>query len=234
MGYKGGPCAFIKEQDECQGLAGSMINFYEMYYCGFESTFCSSGKKWFFLPVLFLFLAIAMYNLGSTADLYLSPALEHISERLHFSESLAGVTLLALGNGAPDVFAAISAAGGGDKSDILLTVSALTGSALFITTVVMFLSLNAASNDPKAIRVTSKFFLRDLFFFFLTIIGLLLAMLVFEEINFYVSGGFICLYFIFVIVVVIQAKTHLDGDTNEELLDHVDAKAALDFTEMIH
>ena len=50
-----------------------------------------------------------MYLLASTADLYLSPALERITLRLGLSESLAGVTLLAFGNGAPDVFTSIAA-----------------------------------------------------------------------------------------------------------------------------
>ena len=94
---------------------------------------------------LFL-LAVAMYNLGSTADAYLSPALEAISDKLKCSESLAGVTLLALGNGAPDVFASISA-GGTDAPSVNLQVAALTGSALFITTVVRWMSLRASEAD---------------------------------------------------------------------------------------
>jgi len=51
-----------------------------------------------------------MYNLGSTADAYLSPALEYMTVKFGISESLAGVTLLAFGNGAPDVFSSISSA----------------------------------------------------------------------------------------------------------------------------
>jgi len=66
------------------------------------------------LPLAFILLGIGMYNLGTTADVYLSPALEAISDKLSCSESLAGVTLLALGNGAPDVFAAIAAGGEGE------------------------------------------------------------------------------------------------------------------------
>ena len=82
-----------------------------MLYCKFEKWF---GETWMivaFVPFNLIILAIAMYLLGSTADIYLSPALETISEKLGCSESLAGVTLLALGNGAPDMFAAISAGG---------------------------------------------------------------------------------------------------------------------------
>ena len=55
-------------------------------------------------------LYIFMYNLGSTADEYLSPALEHMTVAFGIPESLAGVTLLAFGNGAPDVFASIASA----------------------------------------------------------------------------------------------------------------------------
>ena len=90
-------------------------------------------------------LAIAIWGLGSTSDSYLSPALEAISDKFNCSESIAGVTLLALGNGAPDVFSAIAAGGdSGENSDINLAVSGLMGSVLFITTVVMALSVNAA------------------------------------------------------------------------------------------
>lgn len=73
--------------------------------------------------VLFIFFGgflvfFFMYNLASTADEYLSPALEHIVVRYSISESLAGVTFLAFGNGAPDVFSSIASAGSaaiGDK-----------------------------------------------------------------------------------------------------------------------
>lgn len=48
---------------------------------------------------------------------YLSPSLTKISEQLGFSQTLAGVTLLALGNGAPDVFTAIIAGGSGESGE---------------------------------------------------------------------------------------------------------------------
>ena len=49
-------------------------------------------------------MIVLMYILTSSADEYLSPSLEFLTEKLKLSESVAGVTLLALGNGAPDVF----------------------------------------------------------------------------------------------------------------------------------
>jgi len=78
------------------------------------NTFGDTGKVIAIVPIGALLMLILMYNLSSTADDYLSPALEFLTEKSGISESLAGVTLLALGNGAPDVFAAISANAGGD------------------------------------------------------------------------------------------------------------------------
>ena len=48
--------------------------------------------------------------LGSTADNFLMPQLHYLSEMLRLSPDVAGVTLLAFGNGAPDVFSAIALA----------------------------------------------------------------------------------------------------------------------------
>jgi sodium/potassium/calcium exchanger 6 len=118
---------------------------------------------------------------------------------------LAGVTLLALGNGAPDVFAAYSAGSGGDGGDITFTVSCLMGSAFFITSVVMYLSVNGAEvvGDTKKIRVTKRFFLRDLLFFMIATLYLLVVMLFIGHITLYVTIGFIVLYGIFVVTVVV-------------------------------
>ena len=70
---------------------------------------------------------ICFWALGSTADAYLSPILASISKHLRLSQSLAGVTLLAFGNGAPDVFASISAA-----SSIDSAASASLGSGFYL------------------------------------------------------------------------------------------------------
>jgi len=53
--------------------------------------------------------AILLYCLATTADEYLSPTLEYMTIKFGLSESIAGVTFLALGNGSPDVFTSISA-----------------------------------------------------------------------------------------------------------------------------
>lgn len=79
-----------------------------------------------------LLIILCFYILGSTADGYLSPALETIAVKLGISESLAGVTFLAFGNGAPDVISALSASGG-DADGIYLAIGALLGAGLFVS-----------------------------------------------------------------------------------------------------
>lgn len=54
---------------------------------------------------------------------------------LRLVHSVAGITLLALGNGAPDVFAAYSALQKAD--DFPLELGALLGASMFISTVVL-------------------------------------------------------------------------------------------------
>ena len=79
------------------------------------------------------------------------------------SESLAGVTLMAFGAGAPDVFASISASEGGDTQGIVMGISVLLGSSLFILAVVTSLVI---LSSPQDIKLKCSFFLRDAYFLF--------------------------------------------------------------------
>lgn len=107
-----------------------------------------------FIPVGIIFMAIGMYTLASVADDYLSPSLETMTLKFGLSDSLAGVTLLAFGNGAPDVFSSISATKTNDpneKLDATKSISIVLGGTFFITCVVFALSTNASNlnSDPK-------------------------------------------------------------------------------------
>ena len=90
-------CRLVKEACE----SGTDLKFIELYYC----VFYPRGPVWryvIFIPIGLLLLFIFMYNLASTADEYLSPSIEFMVIKFKISESLAGVTLMALGSGAPD------------------------------------------------------------------------------------------------------------------------------------
>lgn len=153
---------------------------------------------------------IFMRCLSTTADEYLSPSLEYMTIRFGISESLAGVTILAFGNGAPDLFTAMSAG----SEDAVTTMSPLLGSALFISTVVVGLSTFASKPDLQ-IKVTSSLFLRDLALFIAMNIYLLVVLLVIKDITYVIAFSFLFIYVVYVILVVIQSKFTNEEDDEE-------------------
>lgn len=152
-----------------------------------------------------------MYTLASTADAYLSPSLEHITVSTGISESLAGVTLLAFGNGAPDVFTSIVAASSGDQTDANNSVAIICGGTFFITCIVItaassFANLNAdkpGAPVDRRIKVTPRFFLRDIAFLLLTVTYLLSVFLLLHQFTIYTAVGLLIIYAVYVVLVVI-------------------------------
>ncbi|KAL4158158.1 hypothetical protein PRNP1_003937 [Phytophthora ramorum] len=104
------------------------IDYVHVHYCSL------SGLPLLSFSLLLLWLASLFYFLGSTADGYFSPTLASLSDRLRVPHDVAGVTFLAFGNGAPDVFSAIAAysSGVGETG-----VNELLGGAMFVSTVVV-------------------------------------------------------------------------------------------------
>lgn len=151
--------------------------------------------------IYFLFIVLCFYILGSTADGYLSPALEKLAESLGLSESLAGVTLLALGNGAPDIISSLSAASS-DTGGMFLAVGSLTGAGLFVTGVV---SAVVILSSPKTIHVLGKGLIRDTGFYTLALTVLIVAALT-GELSFVFGIIFLSIYVLFVITVVVMEK----------------------------
>ena len=89
-------------------------------------------------PVSLLILTLLLFRLlGSTAENYFSPALEMISSEFNIPPQLAGVTLLALGNGAPDVSAVVNAIKMNAAEGIPLSLGELTGGGMFVQSVVV-------------------------------------------------------------------------------------------------
>ena len=54
-------------------------------------------------------MCLLFYVLGAATSKFLVPILNSISDALRLSQNVAGVTFLALANGAPDVFTSIAA-----------------------------------------------------------------------------------------------------------------------------
>jgi len=106
------------------------INLNDLHYCVLQ------GKLYFSLPIFIIIGLICFYLLSDTANKYLSQALTNISDKLGLSQNLAGVTLLALGNGAPDVIASIVASNGQDDEGLDVAIGALLGGGIFVSCLV--------------------------------------------------------------------------------------------------
>jgi len=123
---------------------------------------CTLGSqpaaKGLFVLALVAWVVALIHLLGHTAGNYLSPTLGKICERLHLTYNVAGVTFLAFGNGAPDVFSSITSFLGGEDAP-LIGINALLGGSMFVCTVVVG---SIAILCPC--ELSGKVFLRDILF----------------------------------------------------------------------
>ena len=84
-------------------------------------------KAWVYIPMLSIIMLLLFRIVASTAEDYFSPSLEMFSIQLGLPSRFAGVTLLALGNGAPDIAATVSAMLQDRHDGYLMSVGELIG-----------------------------------------------------------------------------------------------------------
>lgn len=160
-----------------------------------DSYFCSDPSL---RPLLFttylLWLVFLFSTLGISASDFFCPNLGTISQLLGLDENVAGVTLLAFGNGSPDVFSTFSAMKANSGG---LAIGELLGAATFVTSCVV-----GSMCIIKPFKVIRYPFLRDVGFFTVAVI-LLLIVLWDSKLERWEAAGMIVLYIIYVSVVVV-------------------------------
>ena len=122
-----------------------------------------------FLYILLLF--ISFYVLAKVVDDYFVESLDKIAERLKLSSDAAGATLMAVGSSAPELFVALFAVfRPGDHAAI--GVGNIVGSALF-----NILAITGAAAIVRKAVIAWQSVVRDLFFYAIAILLLLLTLL---------------------------------------------------------
>jgi sodium/potassium/calcium exchanger 6 len=135
----------------CPDEEAGVISYLTLYYCRMPK-----AKPVAFV-IMTLWLAMLFSTIGIAASDFFCVNLNTIARMLGMSESLAGVTLLAFGNGSPDVFSTFAAFRTHAAS---LAVGELIGAACFITAVV-----SGSMALIRPFQVARKSFVRDVTFF---------------------------------------------------------------------
>lgn len=181
-------CDFVVGSQDCH-TDEQYLAYTTFVYCAF-----GSGQTAPALAVLAIGLLIMFVGLGITADDFLTPSLIVISDSLHLSQNIAGVTFLAFGNGAPDILSSLA---GIQQARPELVIGELFGAGIFVTCVVA-----GSVYLTQDFNVMERPFLRDVIFY---IGATFWAFFLFymRRITLAHSIGFIILYVLFILVVVL-------------------------------
>lgn len=99
-------------------------------------------------PIMIVWMITLFRLLSSTAEDFFSPSLEMFSRKLGLPPRFAGVTLLALGNGAADVSATMSAFAADVNNGYKFSLGALTGAAMLVGCLVSGVVVLVAEGVP--------------------------------------------------------------------------------------
>lgn len=95
------PCVYVTCASGCQVQPDSgYVNYLRLPFCELHGSGANGGA----VIILIVWLLVLFVALGTTAEDFFCPSLAVISTTLGLSDNVAGVTFLALGNGAPDIF----------------------------------------------------------------------------------------------------------------------------------
>jgi len=152
-------------------------------------------------------MLLCFYFAGTTGHYYLAKVLSLIAEKLHFSQNLAGLTLIALGNMACDVIVAILA---GAESGVKTSFCSLLGGGNLILGMIMATVIFLG----KGVKVIGINFVRDLTTY---LIGL--SVVIFygfnQEVKLYQAIIFLSLYFVYVGICVLMEKLSKKKDLGD-------------------
>ncbi|XP_027924036.1 cation/calcium exchanger 1-like [Vigna unguiculata] len=194
-------CLYVKSHAQCRSKG--YINYLQIFYCSFGHSPILGHA------LLMLWLVILFYLLGDTASNYFCSNLEGLSDILRLSPTIAGVTLLSLGNGAPDFFASVVSFT--RSNDGAVGLNSILGGAFFVSSAVLGIISFLVGANETAIDKAS--FIRDVIFFLFSLF-ILLVIISIGKISLLGSIFYVSIYFLYVCAV---SATHFiyGGDRTE-------------------
>ncbi|XP_047088402.1 cation/calcium exchanger 1-like [Lolium rigidum] len=227
-------CRYLQSSHPPCGPQG-YVDYLVLFYCA-----CGDGQMdlwwspWLGGATIGLWLLLLFYLLGDTASEYFCASLEGLSAALRLPPAVAGVTLLSLGNGAPDVLSSVVAFASGGAGDGAgdVGLSGALGGALFVSTVVAglvsILSARRRGGAGDAVVIERRGFVRDVGFL-LVALCYLLAILLAGNVTVWSAAAFLSLYAVYVLAV---SASHCcpcaaaDNSSSSSSADHSDDLAA--------
>ena len=147
--------------DQCIASYNCEFNYINLI----KTNYCTVHNNFFILFISILLLLYLFYSISDTSNNYLAPALGLICDKIHLSQNLAGLTLLALGNQAPDIICALVS-----SSSTTEGVEASLGTILGGGLIVSCLVLSTIIYLAKSVYVIPENFIRDLLVYFIAIL----------------------------------------------------------------
>ncbi|ODV87936.1 hypothetical protein CANARDRAFT_26112 [[Candida] arabinofermentans NRRL YB-2248] len=184
-------CNYIKES--CDGRNFKYIN---LYYC---SGVAQNLPNYVVLIGFLFIIIILLFILGLLASNYLTPNLTFIAKFLQLSDKLAGLTLISLANGSPDIASTYVAMNSHATS---LAIGELLGSANFALTVVI-----GCMALIRPFKVDYNTFIKDMLLFGF-LICLAFMVLIDGEIKLYESITMCLSYAIYIIVNLVAPERY--------------------------
>ena len=209
-------CAYIKKH--CPDDEPGFLAYLDLYYCQLPK-----AKPVAFV-ILVAWLGLLFSTIGIAASDFFCIDLSTIATILGMSESMAGVTFLAFGNGSPDVFSTFAAMSTNSSS---LAIGELIGAAGFITAVVA-----GSMALVRPFKVAKKSFIRDVGFFVVAA-SFSMVFLADGRLHLWECIAMVAFYIFYVVVVVVwhwvltrrlkrrvreaKARAHFVTPGNEEI-----------------
>ena len=188
-------CDFCRRTSYCQIITG-FVNYTFFCYCDL------AGYVWLAVILLVIWWIYLFISLAVTADDFFCPAMVVIVKTLHLSPNVAGVTFLAFGNGAPDLFSAIVSYMVMRAGDAGMAIGGLFGAGMFVSACIVG---TLAIVHP--FKVTERPFMRDDIFYMSSCFWML--WIIWREKIFLGDAiGYVLLYVFYVLVVIISGSMY--------------------------